>query len=107
MHSLYEQRNVCGAYNRTGTLRPGDVMGAVVVTYILRVTFALNPPRARTEAVRRNFSKVSHARHPRDRRRRLRTGLCEPASDTCEDDYIVDVYGVYYATSTTNALGYT
>jgi hypothetical protein len=81
-------------------------MGAVVGTDILRVTFALNPRRARTEAVRRNFSKVSHAR--------LEIGVdgfapgfASRASDTCEDDYIVDVYGVYYATSTTNALGYT
>jgi hypothetical protein len=55
--------------------------------------FALNPEGANPSGSV-NFSKVSHAR--------LEIGVegiapgMPSAADTCEDDYIVDVYGVYY-----------
>ena len=55
--------------------------------------FALNPEGANPSGSV-NFSKVSHAR--------LEIGVdgfapgFANAADTCEDDYVVDVYGVYY-----------
>ena len=56
--------------------------------------FGATSRRSRTRASR-SASTASH--------RALRAGFGYVRAD----DYIVDVYGVYYATSTTNALGYT